>query len=194
MRSTPSPRPAEPSLARAAEGMAQAGRPLGLGAWLQISRTGELPGDPDPDATAAGLVRRWHQHLAVAIDLPMERLAPGEQRLHALVSAWLDVARRTGSVRAHIAATGGSRTQAESDRQRRLLAGLLAEDLAVIGALDPHRAALDLLTEMAAVAAAEDAAGRELRGARRAVLPGAPASGSTRVLDRLVGWLRPAPA
>ena len=157
-------------VAEAARRMATAPRPLGLGAWREVSRTGALPGDPDPDGTAAGLVRRWHQHLAVAIDEPMERLEPGEDRLPALVTAWLDVARRTARVRAHIAATAGPRATAELQRQTALLAGLLAEDLALIGAPEPRRSARDLLGELAAVAAAEDAAGRELPSARRALL------------------------
>lgn len=162
--------PYEPTLAEAARRLAVAGPPLGLGAWREVSRTGSLPGDPDPDGTAAGLVRRWHQHLAVAIDLPMERLEPGADRLPALVTAWLDLARRTAAVRAHVAATGAARAQAEAGRQRELLAGLLAEDLGLMGAPEPRRSAVDLLGEMAAVAAAEDAAGRELRSARRGLL------------------------
>lgn len=145
-------------------------RPLGLGAWREVSRTGALPGDPDPDSTAAGLIRRWHQHLAVAIDLPMERLQPGADRLPELVRAWLDLARRTEPVRRHIAATSGPRAAAETERQTHLLAGLLAEDLALMGAPAPLRSAHDLLAELAAVAAAEDAAGRVLRDARRGLL------------------------
>ena len=195
-RTAHSPRPAEVSYEQAARGMAGASRPLGLGAWREVSRTGALPGDPDPDSTAAGLVRRWHQHLAVAIDLPLERTPAGEQRLPELVNAWLDVARRTASVRAHVAATGGPRTAAEVARQAELLTGLLADDLALLGALDPRRSARDLLAEMAQVAAAEDAAGRELKGARRGLL-GQPQEDSggcrwDRALARLTGLLRPA--
>ena len=186
--------PPEPTVAEAARRMSQAGRPLGLGAWREVSRTGSLPGDPDPDGTAAGLVRRWHQHLAVAIDLPMERLQPGADRLPALVTAWLDLARRTEAVRAHLAATAGTRAQAETDRQRLLLAGLLAEDLALMGAPEPRRSAEDLLGEMAAVAAAEDAAGRELRTARSGLL-GTPEAARPTWRERLSCLLhRPAAA
>lgn len=155
-------------VAEAARRMATAPRPLD--AWREVSRTGALPGNPDPDGTAAGLVRHWHQHLAVAIDEPMERLEPGEDRLPALVTAWLDVARRTSLVRAHIAATAGPRATVELQRQTALLAWLLAEDLALMGTSEPRRSALDLLGELTAVAAAEDAAGRELPSARRALL------------------------
>jgi hypothetical protein len=171
-----SSRPGEISYERAARGMAAATRPTALGAWRAVSRTGGLPGDPDPDSTAAGLVRRWHQHLAVAIDLPMERLAPGADRLPELVTAWLDLARRTEAVRRHVAATGGSRTAAEQARQADLLTRLLAEDLALLGAVAPRRSAHDLLLQLQEVAAAEDAAGRVLRSARRTLVaaPSAP--------------------
>jgi hypothetical protein len=195
----PAPQP-EPTIAEAARRMSGATAPTALGAWREVARSGSLPGDPDPDRTAAGLVRRWYQHLAVAIDLPMERLAPGEDRLPELVTAWLDLARRTSAIRAHIAATGGPRTAAESARQHELLAGLLAEDLAVLGAPLPRRSAVDLLDELAAVAEAEDAAGRMLRTARAQLIGGTGATSEPvrtrldRALDRLVGWLRPAPA
>jgi len=193
-------RPGEISIEAAARGLAAAtSRPLGLGAWREVSRTGTLAGDPDPDSTAAGFVRRWHQHLAVAMDLPMERLSPGEQRLPELVTAWLDLARRTAAVRQHVAATGGPRAAAETARQRALLAGLLGEDLAALDQPEPARRALELLDRMAAVAAAEDAAGRVLRPARRALLPWAhPEQVRQRrwlacPLSRLVGRMRPAP-
>ena len=189
---------AEPTIAEAARRMAGASRPTPLGAWREVARTGNLPGDLDPDATAAGFVRRWHQHLAVAIDLPLERLAPGEERLREVVVAWLDLARRTEPVRAHIARTSGPRAAAEADRQRALLAGLLAEDLAVLGAPLPLRSALDLLDELAGVAAAEDGAGRPQRAVRAALLHGAGAGEpSARVscrVARLAGRLRPAAA
>lgn len=187
-------RTTEPSIEDAARRMASAGRPLGLGAWREVSRTGHLAGDADPDGTAAGLIRRWHQHLAVAIDLPMERRTPGEERLPELVTAWLDLARRTAPIRAHVARTSGPRAAAEAARQRSLLAGLLAEDLAALGATDPHRAARDLLTEMAAVAAAEDAAGRVLTGPRRTLVGGSEPAPRRRVRDRLSWRLRPATA
>ena len=190
--------PAEPTIAEAARRMAGASRPTPLGAWREIARTGALPGDPDPDSTAAGLVRRWHQHLAVAIDLPMERREPGEERLRELVVAWLDLARRTEPVRGHIARTSGPRSAAEAARQRLLLAGLLAEDLAAVGAADPERSAAELLDGLAGLAAEEDVAGRPLGAARAHLLaragaasPAAPAHGW---LDRLVGRLRPARA
>ena len=187
-RTAPAP-PATP-VADAARSFTAAGsRPLGLGAWREVSRTGTLPGDPDPDGTAAGLVRRWHQHLAVAIDLPMERLEPGPDRLPALLTAWLDLARRTEPVRAHVARTAGPRAQAEAQRQADLLTGLLAEDLALMGVPEPRRSARDLLTELAAVAAAEDAAGRVLRDARRGLL-GAEAPAQPTVRDRLACLLR----
>ena len=166
------PPSAEVSYQRAAEGLARAGRPLPLGAWREVARTGTIAGDPDPDATAVGLVRRWYQHLAVAIDLPLERLAPGPERLQELQTAWLDLARRTAPVRRHLAATSGPRALTETARQRTLLVGLLAEDLAALGAADPQRAAVELLGELAAVAAAEDAAGRVLREVRRSLLGG----------------------
>ena len=180
---------AEISYKRAAQGMADAGRRLGLGAWLEVSRTGALPGDPDPDGTAAGLVRRWHQHLAVAIDLPMERLAPGPDRLPELITAWLDLARRTERVRTHVAATSGPRATTEAARQRALLAGLLAEDLALMGAPAPLRSALDLVAELAELAALEDAAGRPLPRLRRSLLQAEQARGSW--VDRVTGWLHP---
>ena len=166
------PRPAEISYERAAAGMATAGRRMPLGAWREVSRTGTIAADPDPDTTAVGLIRRWYQHLAVAIDLPLERTVPGSERLTELQTAWLDLARRTAPVRAHLAATSGPRALAEGSRQRTLLAGLLAEDLAVVGAVEPQRAALDLLGELTAVAEAEDAAGRVLRDARRSLVGG----------------------
>lgn len=164
-------------------------RPLGLGAWREVSRTGALPGDPDPDSTAAGLIRRWYQHLAVAIDVPMERLPPGEDRLPELVRAWLDLARRTEPVRRHVALTSGPRASAEAERQARLLAGLLAEDLALMGAPAPLRSARDLLAELATVAAAEDAAGRVLRDARRSLL-GAETAPRPHLLARLARVLQ----
>jgi hypothetical protein len=172
MSAPPLSRPTEISFERAARGLAAAGRPMPLGAWREVSRTGTIGGDPDPDATAVGLIRRWYQHLAVAIDVPMERLSPGPERLQELQTAWLDLARRTQPVRAHVAATSGARALAESSRQRTLLVGLLAEDLAAVGAVEPQRSAADLLDEVAAVAAAEDAAGRVLRGDRRSLLGG----------------------
>jgi len=180
---------AEISYERAAQGMAGTGRRLGLGAWLEVFRTGALPGDPDPDGTAAGLVRRWHQHLAVAIDLPMERLAPGPDRLPELVTAWLDLARRTERVRAHVAAASGPRAFAEVERQRALLAVLLAEDLALMGAPAPRRSALDLLAELAELAALEDAAGRPLPRLRRSLLQTEESRASW--VDRVCGWLHP---
>jgi hypothetical protein len=192
----PAPQP-EPTIAEAARRMSGATAPTALGAWREVARHGTLVGDPDPDRTAAGLVRRWYQHLAVAIDLPMERLAPGEDRLPELLTAWLDLARRTTAVRAHIAATGGPRTATESARQHDLLAGLLAEDLAVLGAPLPRRSAADLLSELAAVAEAEDAAGKVLRSARAQLIGGTGATSEPartrldRAVDRLVGWLRP---
>lgn len=166
----------EVPVADAARAFAASGgtRPTALGAWREVSRTGTLAGDADQDSTAAGLIRRWHQHLAVAIDLPMERLEPGVDRLPALVRAWLDLARRTEPVRRHVAATAGPRATAEAARQSRLLAGLLAEDLALMGAPSPLRSARDLLAELEAVARAEDAAGRVLRDARRSLLGAEP--------------------
>lgn len=181
-------------VADAGRTFAGAVRPTALGAWREVSRTGTLAGDPDPDSTAAGLVRRWHQHLAVAVDLPLERSEPGEDRLPELVRAWLDLARRTEAVRRHLAATSGPRATAEAERQARLLAGLLAEDLALMGAPAPLRSARDLLAEMAAVAAAEDAAGRVLREARRSLLVAEPEPGPS-LWERLARLLqRPATA
>jgi hypothetical protein len=106
----------------------------------------------------------------VAIDMPMERTAPGPERLAQLATAWLDVARRTERVRRHVAATSGPRALAEADRQRTLLAGLLAEDLSLMGAPEPRRSAVDLLDGLDEVARAEDAAGRVLPRLRRALL------------------------
>lgn len=193
--------PPAPSIAEAARRMsAVSARPMALGAWREVSRTGTLVGDPDPDSTAAGLVRRWHQHLAVVIDLPMERYAPGEERLPELLGNWLDLARRTTAVRAHIDATAGPRAQAERARQSALLVELLAEDLAALGAPLPRRSAADLLAELVAVVAQEDAAGRALPDVRRTLLGGAglppavlAAPGRLgRALDRLADLLRPA--
>lgn len=194
-----STRPAEPSYERAARRLATASRPMALGAWREVTRTGTLADDPDPDSTAAGLIRRWHQHLAVVIDLPIERCAPGAERLPKLVTAWLDLARRTAAVRAHIAVSAGQRAGVENARQSALLADLLAEDLAALGALEPRRSAADLLQEIAAVAAAEDAAGRVLPDARRSLLGAAgpafaaAAPRSRRLLCRLTAGLRAAP-
>ena len=196
-------RPAEPVVHEAARRLAALtsearSRPSALGAWREVMRTGTLVDDPDPDSTAAGLVRRWHQHLAVVIDLPMERWAPGEQRLPELVGEWLDLARRTEPVRAHVAGTAGPRAQAELARQRSLWAGLLAEDLAALGAPEPERSGLDLVEQLEAVAAAEDAAGRVLRDARATLLGGTGAG--VRVTPRLplrkrlAGFLRAAAA
>jgi hypothetical protein len=146
-------------------------RPLPLGAWREVQRTGTLStSDDDPDATAAGLVRRWHQHWAVAIDLPVEQLSPGARRLEALVHAWLDLARRTAPVRAFVAATGGQRTAAEAVRQRVLLQRLLCEDLAALGEARPVQAGSVLVEQLAAVAAQEDAFGRVLRADRTELL------------------------
>jgi hypothetical protein len=162
--------PPEPTLADVARRLSGA-RPLPLGAWREVQRTGTLSTpDDDPDATAAGLVRRWHQHWAVAIDLPVEQLAPGGRRLEALVHAWLDLARRTAPVRAFVAATGEQRTTAEAARQRVLLQRLLCEDLAALGAPRPAHAASALVEQLAAVAAREDAAGRVLRAERTELL------------------------
>ena len=181
-------------MADAARAFAGGTRPTALGAWREVARTGTLVGDPDPDSTAAGLIRRWHQHLAVAIDLPMERLEPGGDRLPELVRAWLDLARRTEPVRRHVALTSGPRAAAEAERQTRLLAGLLAEDLGLLGAPAPLRSARDLLAELDAVARAEDAAGRVLRDARRSLLGAEPAE-RTGLLERVARLLhRPAPA
>lgn len=166
----PTSRPAEPSIEEAARRMAAATKPMALGAWREVTRTGTLTEDPDPDGTAAGLVRRWHQHLAVVIDLPMERYAPGDERLPALMTEWLDLARRTARVRSHVAAVGRGRTAAEAARQSALLTRLLADDLAVLGAVDPARSAADLVRSLAEVAAAEDAAGRVLPDARAVLL------------------------
>ena len=100
------------------------------------------------------LVSRWHQRLAVALDEPLERLDPGADRLPAVLAAYLDTQRAT-TVRP---AAG------------RLFTGLLEEDLRHLGAVAPDRAAADLLGELDAVVALEDAAGRELPVERRALL------------------------
>jgi hypothetical protein len=183
----------QPSIALAAARLAERGRPLGLGAWREVSATGALAGDTDPDATAAGLVRRWHQHLAVAIDLPVERLSPGEERLHALSAAWLDHARRTARVRGYVERHRGPRSDAETGRQRALLVQLLADDLAALGAAAPVRAAHDVLDDLAAVAAAEDAADAVLP-ALRAPLIAPPRPPRSALRARLAGLLRPIPA
>jgi hypothetical protein len=146
---------------------------------------------PDPDSTAAALVRRWHQHFAVAIDGPLERAASGSERLPEIVDAWLDLARRTAPVRAQVARFGGPRTAAEQARQEALLLGLLREDLALIGVPAPHAAATALLAEMTRIVAAEDRAGRPLRAQRVAALRAAglgPAAPPARVrLATLLG-------
>lgn len=182
--------------------MSAGARPLGLGAWREVTRTGTIAEDPDPDRTAAALVRRWHQHLAVAVDLPMERYGPGAERLPALIAEWLDLARRTTAVRRHVAVTGGPRSAAEAARQRTLLTGLLADDLAALGAPEPLGPAAELLHEVETVAAAEDAAGRVLPAARAAVLRAAHLPEPTaadrwllcRLVERIAARLHLAPA
>jgi hypothetical protein len=100
------------------------------------------------------LVSRWHQRLAVALDEPLETRGPGADRLPAVLAAYLDTQRAT-TVRP---APG------------RLFTSLLEEDLRHLGAVAPDRAAADLLRELDAVVALEDAAGRELAAERRALL------------------------
>jgi hypothetical protein len=100
-------------------------------------------------------VSRWHQRLAVALDAPLEQLDPGAERLPAVVTAYLDVQRATD-----VRPVAGP-----------LLLAVLEEDLAHLGAVAPRRAATDLLAELVAVVALEDAAGRALPEQRAALLP-----------------------
>ena len=166
----------------------RSGRPLALHLWRDLLE-GRPVADavaPDPDGTAAALVRRWAQHFAVAIDGTMERSLSGSERLPEIVSAWLDLARRTAPVRAHIAAVGGPLTAAEQARQEAVLVALLREDLALIGAAAPDPAARGLLRQLALVAAAEDVAGTRLPAHRTAALraAGLPAAAPSGVLPR----------
>lgn len=127
---------------------------------------------PDSDLSDGVLVSRWHQRLAVALDGPLERLDPGAERSAAVVSAYLDTCRVT-TVRPH---------------PGRVFLSLLAEDLHALDALDHTRAAVDLLAEMDAVVALEDAAGRVLPAERAALLP-APAGGPSRRAACPTRWL-----
>ena len=150
--------------------------PTPLGAWREVGRTGRLADDPDPDRTAAGLTRRWHHHLALVLDEPVERHAPGATRLAGVAQAYLDLARRTPGVRAHLVRVDGPASRAERARQRAAVVDLLAADLMALGHAEPVDAAGDLLESLDAVARQEDLAGRPLRALRRGVLPGSPAS------------------
>lgn len=115
----------------------------------------------DSDLSDGVLVSRWHQRLAVALDGPLEQLDPGAERSAAVVSAYLDTCRAT-TVR---------------PRSGRVFLSVLADDLHALGALDPARAAVDLLAELDAVVALEDAAGRVLPAERAALLPAAAPTG-----------------
>ena len=126
----------------------------------------------DSDLSHGVLVSRWHQRLAVALDGPLEQLDPGADRIGAVVSAYLDTCRAT-TVR---------------PRPGRVFLSVLAEDLHALGALDAGRAAVDLLAEMDAVVALEDAARRVLPVERAALLP-APAGGPSRRAACPTRWL-----
>ena len=148
--------------------------PTPLGAWREVGRTGRLVDDPDPDRTAAGLIRRWHHHLAVVTDEPVERHAPGAARLAGLARAYLDLARRTPGVRAHLARIDGPASRAERARQRAVIVDLLTAVLVVLGHAEPVGDAADLLAALDAVAGQEDLAGRPLRALRRDLIASAP--------------------
>lgn len=109
----------------------------------------------DSDLPDGVLVSRWHQRLAVALDGPLEQLDPGADRIGAVVTAYLDTSRAT-TVRPD---------------PGRVFLSVVAEDLHALGAVDPGRAAVDLLAELDAVVALEDAAGRVLPAERAALLP-----------------------
>lgn len=146
-------------------------QPTRVAAWRYVDTHGELmPGAYDRPAPVADLAAHAHQRLAVALDEPLEAHAPGAQRLPALLTAWLDLARATPRVRAFLEREADGRARALLDRQRRQVVGLLAEDLAALGSPEPQRSAVDLLGEATAVAALEDAAGRRLRHERAALL------------------------
>ena len=192
----------EPTIEEAARRMAGS-RPLPLGAWREVMATGALAADrrpgADPDASAAALVRRWHQRLAVAVDEPIERGGPGAERLPQLLTAWLDLARKTAPVRGYVRQVAGPRTAAVQDRHEQLLVDLLAEDLALLGAPAPRRSALDLVRELHLVAEEEDGAGRVLPARRAALLtlagvPERRRSGSGCPLRLLASRLHLAPA
>lgn len=126
----------------------------------------------DSDLPDGVLVSRWHQRLAVALDGPLEQLDPGADRIGPVVTAYLDTCRAT-TVRPH---------------PGRLLLSVLAEDLHALGAVDADRAAVDLLVELDAVVALEDAAGRVLPSERAALLP-TPAAGPSRRAACATRWL-----
>jgi hypothetical protein len=109
----------------------------------------------DSDLSDGVLVSRWHQRLAVALDGPLEQLDPGADRIGAVVTAYLDTSRAT-TARPH---------------PGRLFLSVLTEDLHALGAVDAGLAAVDLLAELDAVVALEDAAGRVLPAERAALLP-----------------------
>lgn len=142
----------------------------GWRAWRDLMRDGALRDDPDPDGTAAALVRHWHQHFAVAVDGPLEQAPTGRERLPQLVDAWLELARRSEPVRTYVARVGGARAAAESTRQDAVLLGLLAEDLSLLGVREPDVGAAVLLREIRCAAGEEDRAGRVLPDLRAAAL------------------------
>lgn len=172
-------------------------QPARVAAWRYVDAHGELmPGAYDRPALLADLAAHAHQRLAVALDEALEAHPPGEERLPAILSAWLDLARATPRVRAFLEAEAEGRARVLLDRQRRQVVGLLAEDLAALGLPDPQRSAADLLGEAAAVAALEDAAGRRLRHERAALLTGPAPVRPRRALRRPVlhasrrrGWV-----
>lgn len=162
-----------------------------LAAWEEVERTGDLSVEGARRRQLLGaLAGRWHQVLAVEVDLPLDTLPPGGERLEALSLAWLDVARRTAPVRALL-----RREDVGTDtRLRSLFVSLLGDDLAALGAPSPLRSAADLLAQLEAVADLEERAGRALRRERRALLRGlgAPERATARRLVPLRRRLAPA--
>lgn len=137
----------------------------GLSAWREAQTTGGLrEHGPRRAAVVAGLARRWRLELDEQVEAVVVRHAPGGRRLRLLLGTALDRSRATAGVRALLADEG---VDLALDG---LLAGHVAEDLAALGVPSPARSAADLLGELAAVTAAEDAAGRVLRSERRALL------------------------
>lgn len=168
-------------------------RPLRVPAWRHAAAYGDLPpGRYDRAAALADLAAHAGQRLAVLLDQPLEALPPGPQRLRAVLAGWLDARRDAARAHALLDREAEGRARTLLDGQRRVLLGVLAEDLAALGAPDPRRSAADLLAEACAVAALEHSAGRVLRRERAALLAGPGPDAPRRPLRRRRRHLVPA--
>jgi hypothetical protein len=150
--------------------------------WRHVSATGDLPAGEDRDRATSELAAHLGQRLVVALDVEDRSAA---QHLRDRLEAWLDLARAAAAVRALLDAQAGPRARRLLAGQREAVLGWLAEDLAATGAVDPGRAAVDLLREAEQVAVAEQVAGRVLRGERAALTGARPVRRRLR-LPRLV--------